>query len=517
MELNYINHLFLSFNSFSDNSLINLNFRVCLHHFIVSVYFNFLTNTNLVQRLTFYILKGFTLIYICGGSFGMTLLSDFFVITVTIILCLYVDYGVKRNFTELWGLYDSFKRSYFFLKRCLYDDFPNPIFIVSRKQYESIMYRNTAADKLYEKITTAKKKLKSQPNSNSGNLNNNTNHNTSNQNIKKNLGSGLGQANKKLGNHRRTIGITGNSTMMNSNNYSFGNLLEKEFEELFNKQIDKCINNKKKDFMFPLPLYENKVVSLDYKECSRDITFFDGDMECYEWYKIIVSPCVFKSQEAIMLQLLKDDIFYKDENISNFLGNLNNEFNRVVDNVDKICENIIEADFFFERKEKLQLLERLNNNKDMNRNIVDRHLESKDQLESLRNGIRTKTLKIENNKTKIIKDLIIDMHNVKYPCLDHTIWFFFKDNLNMIYDSFLSMKIYQQLLLKKFLKPNYKISSLNSLVKYFDDNFFMMSQKNKINIISNIQYSAHSENSNENYSTENEFYCVYEYMRIIFF
>ena len=39
--------------------------------------------------------------------------------------------------------------------------------------------------------------------------------------------------------------------------------------------------------------------------------------------------------------------------------------------------------------------------------IVDRHFESKDQLESLRNGIRTKTLKIENNKTKIIKDLII--------------------------------------------------------------------------------------------------------------
>jgi hypothetical protein len=511
MELNYLNHLFISFKTFSNGSLITLNFRLSLYHFFVSVYFNFLTNTNFVFRLFLYVLKGLILIYNCAGYICITLLTDFLVILISIVFCLYVDYGLKRNFTELWGLYDSFKRSYFFIKRCLYDDFPNPIFIISRKQYESIMYRNTAADKLHEKITTAKKKLKSQPNYNTGNINNNTNNNGSNQNIKKNLGSGLGQANKKLGNQRRTNWVSGSSTNKNLNsysNYSFGNLLEKEFEELFNKQIDKCINKNEKDFIFPFPLYENKVVSLNYKECSRDITFFDGDMECYEWYKVIVSPCIFKSQEAIMLQLLQDDIFYKDENISNFLGNLNNEFNRVVDNVDKICENIIEADFYFERKEKLRLIERLN---------VDRHMETKEQLESLRNKNMSKTVKMEYNKAKIIKDLIIDIHNVKYPCLDHTIWFFFKDNLNMIYDSFLSMKIYQQLLLKKFLKPNYKINSFNSLVKYFDDNFFMMSQKNKINIISNIQYSAYSGNSNENFSTENEFYCVYEYMRIIFF
>ena len=44
---------------------------------------------------------------------------------------LFYFFSIKRR--EIWALYDSFKRSYFNLKS-IYDDYPYPVLIVSRKQ-----------------------------------------------------------------------------------------------------------------------------------------------------------------------------------------------------------------------------------------------------------------------------------------------------------------------------------------------------------------------------------------------
>ena len=56
----------------------------------------------------------------------------------------------------MWALYDSFKRSYCNL-RYIYDDFPYPIFIVSKKNGYNILYNNNEAVKLYLRITKIKK------------------------------------------------------------------------------------------------------------------------------------------------------------------------------------------------------------------------------------------------------------------------------------------------------------------------------------------------------------------------
>jgi hypothetical protein len=63
------------------------------------------------------------------------------------IILIFQFYAIKSA-RELWALFDSFKRSYYNLK-IVYDEFPYPVLIVSRKQYH-IYYKNIEADKLYE-------------------------------------------------------------------------------------------------------------------------------------------------------------------------------------------------------------------------------------------------------------------------------------------------------------------------------------------------------------------------------
>jgi hypothetical protein len=62
-----------------------------------------------------------------------------------------------KSARELWALFDSFKRSYYNLKM-VYDEFPYPVLIISRKQYH-IYYKNNEADRLYEKTKKQNKIL----------------------------------------------------------------------------------------------------------------------------------------------------------------------------------------------------------------------------------------------------------------------------------------------------------------------------------------------------------------------
>ncbi len=80
---------------------------------------------------------------------------DGFKIIFSYFLVVSIQYFVTKATRELWALFDSFKRSYYNLKT-IYDEFPYPVFVVSRKQY-SILYKNQEADNLYE---TSKKKVK---------------------------------------------------------------------------------------------------------------------------------------------------------------------------------------------------------------------------------------------------------------------------------------------------------------------------------------------------------------------
>jgi hypothetical protein len=519
---------------------------VTIYHLFWSNFFNYITNRKTSSALLWLILKGYVLLSfsskpelgLFSRSFQNLFSTDSIIIALFIANSIFFECLKNRNLSELWGLYDSFKKSFHIFKRCLYDDFPNPIFVISRKQYEQILYKNKAADKLHEKISASKLHLKNIINANAtanANLNGTSSNATNPSGINKstyaNLNlSGGGSLSKK--NTTRKIHTSNN----NNNNFLFSNLFEKEFEVLFNSQIEKCISNKKKFFYFPFPLHDKAKTNLKYKESLRNITFFEGDLECFEWYKIIVSPCCFNSQESVLLQMLKEDCFYKEDFISNFLSNLNFEFNNLIENVDKICDNISEADFFFQRRDKLQIISKINNNnfnntgKDpLSRNLGERLNDAnKGRGDVVRSAQRLKTLNLgsDNNKVKITKDLLNDLHNVQYPFLDYSIWFFLKNNSNTLYDSFLTLKVYNQLNSNKFSRPNFKVSNLSNFIKYFDDLFFTTSQKNSINIISYLQGNL----LNPNYcnqtckshisianNSEEEFLVVIEYFRVMIF
>lgn len=55
----------------------------------------------------------------------------------------------------MWALYDSFKRSYYNL-HYIYDEYPYPIFIVSKKGDYSILYTNTEAENFYSTLRKIK-------------------------------------------------------------------------------------------------------------------------------------------------------------------------------------------------------------------------------------------------------------------------------------------------------------------------------------------------------------------------
>jgi len=546
-EVHSIIYIYQSFNyKIEINESTSLTYDIAFNHFFFTSISNFLTNTTFYHGFLLHVLKGLLLLSFTSHSdmhffsrgFRNLFSYDFIVIILLILAMIGMESLFNRNFAELWGLYDSFKRSFYIFKRCLYDDFPNPIFILSRKQYEIVLYKNKAADSLHEKITVSKMNLKNSTNnngnnnpSNFSNVNQNgTSTNTTSAGLNKKTMAQIASGNSSF-NKKNALANRKSATNNHNKNFTFSNIFEKEFEQLFITNIDKCVSNKKKFFYFPFPPYDKPLASLRFKESIRNITFFEGDMESFEWYKIIVCPCTFKSQEAILLQMLREDGFYKEEFLTNFFTNINNEFNVLIEDVDKICDNIVEADYFFDRREKLQIISKVNTNNPNNKegfskNLGERLNESYKEKNDLLRSNRLKTLNLvnDNNKAKITKDLLIDLHNVQYPYLDYSVWFFFKSNSNTLYDSFLSMKIYNHLNSKKFLRPNYKITNLSNLIKYFDDMFFTASQNNNITIISNIHGNILNFNSLNNTNCNNitpngedEYIIVYEYLRVVIF
>ena len=49
----------------------------------------------------------------------------------------------------------------------------------------------------------------------------------------------------------------------------------------------------------------NETATLKFKESARKITFFECDLEKFDWFQVIVSPCAWKSQEAVCLQFCR--------------------------------------------------------------------------------------------------------------------------------------------------------------------------------------------------------------------
>lgn len=461
-------------------------------YIIYPIIFNIFLNTQFSKSLIFYATKLVLIMLSSNHSssgYIVTFFSNLFSRSFLVLLTIFffgigLEYGVKRSMLELWALYDSFKRSFNVFKKSLFEDIPNPIFIISRKQYNLICYKNSAADKMYEKIS---KNIVKKP----------TIHN------------------RRLSNP----GLCWRSYGGRNVSYSISDLLDKNFEELFDEKLENCLLNKKKFFFFPLRSSEKDLALIKYKQCMK-ITFYEGDLDCFEWYRVTISPCIFKSQESVFLQFIKQDDFYREDFISNYLANLASEFNTLIENADKACERIVDADSLLEKFEKQkQIFSNINNTPGPGVGVTRNNLSyitpptGTNSADQRSRGFHRGNSLLTNkpSSTGLLRDYPAIIHKICYPQYDYSIWFFFKYNTNLLYDLFLSMKVYNEITSKKYLKPSLRVINLTSLLNSFDNNFYTLARLKNVNIKSNIF------SNNPHVGVDSEFILAYDYLRVVIF
>jgi len=441
-------------------------------------------------------------------------------------------------FIQLWALYDSFKRSFFCLKKNLFEDIPNPIFIISYKQnLSNIFYKNTAAGKLFEKLlylksdfhdlnSKIKKDDKTSLYSHQNSIFSNTdNHKKKSLNmpVKKRTimhnEQYIQNPNMKVSHtfFNREKAIYDDVTISNLFN-------EKQQEDYFFHEIKTCLYKKKKYFNFPLKPYNKEIVDLKFHENSEKRILFEGDLECYDWYKIVVSPCSWKSQEAVFLQFFKDIDFKKEDFVSNFLGKTLYECNIVVENIDECCKKITETDYLLEKFEKSnRVLKNVNNTsgplaRSRNRCYITPPGISdikKNKFKSSKHIIYNNN---SNNFEKIIDNNLYLNNDYAHQIRDHSIWFFFKMNVNLIYDYFLSMNVFEEIINQKFKKFDCNVNNLKNLIKSFEDNFYIISRIKNWRINSNFEdKNAINTKSLSKKNIWENIYLVHSYTRVVIF
>ena len=63
-------------------------------------------------------------------------------------------------------------------------------------------------------------------------------------------------------------------------------------------------DNQSKSFYFPFLMDENS--SLEFKEVPKGATLFDTKYYLHEWYKVIVSPLIWKNQDSLLVKINKN-------------------------------------------------------------------------------------------------------------------------------------------------------------------------------------------------------------------
>lgn len=532
------------------------NFEFSLGKYVYSIMPNILINipvdSSFTPYVSFCLLIGVLLIYkdesviyseltpfkkLFTGLFSYR----FLLIIIVIVGNTLIQYYYKKGTRELWALFDSFKRSYFTIKKCLYDDFPYPVFIFNKKtNNHSIFYKNCKAEELINRI----KKIKEGGNSQVGSS---INPNSSVPSIKKVVP--LGKSN--VGFSRRNVQKAGLG--LRKEELIEELFLDKDFESVFESELEKCVNNKKKFFDFPLRVEIIKKTDsninnnndnlqlgkINFHQSSKNSLFFEGDLEYYEWYRVVVSQCYWKNQEAYYVQMIKNDDFYKNYFASNFMRSIRGEFNQVIENVDKVCDKLVEAESPQQHRER-----NINLNPSASVNTKSRLSETnagfifrgsppekptpdsttsattmplnrrpllkKQQTLIPPSHVKNFQLNLTgapgsvNSSSAALSSGINNVFTSTLPNYDFSIWLYFKYNIGFLFDTCLTLKAYNSLMNKRLHTYDYKIS-IKEMIEYFSDYFLIPLR------IKNLKLIFH------NYSNEDELVVNYTYFRTVFF
>jgi hypothetical protein len=326
--------------------------------------------------------------------------AKIFVVLYITTFLMSTEYMIRKGLRELWALYDSFKRSFFMMKNCLLDESPIPtIVVLNKKPTYAIKYFNEQGKKLLSKFF---------------------------DNINM---------------------ITSIEQLASS----------PELLKFFNCEIDKCLTQKKKSFNFPLRRNRDSTLIV-LKETQNKQFRYKGDYSQLDWYKVVVSPCKWKSQDSLIIQLIKNYDIPMNDFIGKYQLEVAQQQSSILDNIDSICYKITEFEY-----EKMKEREKRN---------AEARIE--ERIRNSPDGIKISP----DTDSLAAKKVTKSFSYISFPQYDHSIWLFFKYNTNLVYDLKLSIELYYSIMKKSYNDAEHRVK-LKDFINYFNEYFSFFASKIK--------------------------------------
>ena len=281
------------------------------------------------------------------------------------------------------------------------------------------------------------------------------------------------------------------------NTMNFLDIIHPNFKELFKKLINDVMEDDKvSSFNFPLcKISDKEKTNLNI---SNAYDIFDKNNYLYFfWFKIVICKTEWKSKTSYYMSffpcedVLLNEIFYQ------FTKRFSEKIEKVISNSDIICDALINRKDENEEKEESQ-----SHSSSMKSSDVDDEEGEKDEK---RDGKFT----LKKNIYKLLRD---NVNNIE---LNNTILFFFKNQVEFLYDYSLTMQIYFNMLYKhrnfKHCMENTKTNlkkkiKLNEFKAYYSEYFYDFAKEHKYK----IEFKDEEKNTFNIYIEEN-------YLRIIMF
>ena len=331
---------------------------------------------------------------------------------------------LKKSIREIWALFDSFKKSYYNINQGIIESNPNPIFIISKDK--NILYRNSVATKLISYI------LENQ-------------------------------------NSPRKINKSKDDKFSNMN---FLDIIHPNLKELFKKLLTDCLEDEKvTNFNFPLCKINNQQnLNFDISN-AYDILDEKNYLSCV-WFKITICKTEWKNKAAYYISFFPSEDVLLNEIFYQYTKRFSEKIENVISSSDIICNALMNKK---EKKENDSPSSSLKS--DNNLELQNDDSSSVNDKEKIK-----KNYSLKKNIYQLLRD------NADNADLNNTILFFFKNQVELLYDYSLTIELYFNVLYKQRnfkysfenTKPNLKKKiKLKDLRAYYSEYFYDFTKEHK--------------------------------------
>lgn len=236
-------------------------------------------------------------------------------------------------------------------------------------------------------------------------------------------------------------------------------------EVQFEKEILLCIKNKSYYFEFPLQTeklnIENKIELYDGLLKAH----YQGFMNSFTWYKVIVSSCEWKGIETYCLQFLPKTNTAISQFSNDYLELINNEFLKLVDLMENISVFATEPPKIKEASTPLSIIPK-------SPNLIIRQTNNSKKTQQIAQ------FKLAKLVGKNIPNIQLSQSE---DSLDYSFLFLMKYQLNFVYDMYLSLLVFNSIKDNNLSRETYDFNITNFLY-YIVNNFTLLSKMKRFKI-----------------------------------